>query len=64
MVYEPDQRHAEIVIRELGLECGKAVNSPGSREELNQASSTGDVAAVEVTSCKGTSRRDARRTDG
>ena len=39
LVYEPDQRHAEIVIRELGLEGAKAVNSPGSRDELNQASS-------------------------
>ena len=47
-MYEPDQRHAEIVIRELGLEGAKAVNSPGSRDELNQASSPGDAAAVEV----------------
>ncbi len=48
LVYEPDQRHAEIVIRELGLEGGQAVNSPGGREEPNQASSPGDAAAVEV----------------
>ena len=32
--YEPDQRHAEIAIRELGLEGSKAVSTPGTKEEL------------------------------
>ena len=32
--YEPDQRHAEIAIRELGLEASKAVSTPGTKEEL------------------------------
>ena len=31
--YEPDQRHAEMVIRDLGLEQAKAVTSPGTKED-------------------------------
>ena len=31
--YEADQRHAEIVIRELGLENSKPVTTPGSRDD-------------------------------
>ena len=31
--YEPDQRHAEMVIRDLGLEQAKAVSSPGTKED-------------------------------
>ena len=41
LCYEPDQRHAEIVIRDLGLTGGKAVSSPGSRDDANRASSLG-----------------------
>ena len=32
--YEPDQRHAEIAICELGLEGARAVTIPGTKEEL------------------------------
>ena len=32
LVYEPDHRHAEIVIRELGFEGAKVANSLGGRE--------------------------------
>ena len=32
--YEPDQRHSEIAIRELGLEGARAVATPGTKEEL------------------------------
>ncbi len=31
---EADQRHAEIIVRELGLEGAKAVMTPGSREDV------------------------------
>ncbi len=37
LVYEPDQRHAEIVISELGLTDAKAVSTPGTREEAKRA---------------------------
>ena len=35
--YEADQRHAEIIIGELGLEGAKALTTPGSREEAGRA---------------------------
>ena len=38
LVYEADQRHAEILIRELGLEEGRPVATPGTREEISKAS--------------------------
>ena len=38
LVYEADQRHAEILIRELGLENGKPVATPGAREDIGKAS--------------------------
>eukprot|EP00973_Karenia_brevis_P050492 7008535-Karenia_brevis.AAC.1 len=31
--YEPDQRHAEIIIESLGLEEAKAVSTPGEDEK-------------------------------
>ena len=33
IAYEPDQRHGELVIKELGLEGGKAVTSPWTTAE-------------------------------
>ena len=30
--YEPDQRHAEIIVQELGLEHSKEVRTPGVKE--------------------------------
>ncbi len=38
LAYEADPRHAEILIRELGLEEAKAVATPGTREETAKAS--------------------------
>ena len=32
--YEPDQRHSEIAIRELGLEGARAATTPGTKEEV------------------------------
>ena len=29
--YEPDQRHAELIVRDLGLEDAKGVSTPGDR---------------------------------
>ena len=31
--FEADQRHAEMVVRDLGLENAKAVATPGTRED-------------------------------
>ena len=38
MDYEPDQRHAEMVIRDLGLEQAKAVSTLGTKEDQAFAS--------------------------
>ena len=38
LVYEADQRHAEIIVRELNLEQGKPVATPGTRDEMAKAS--------------------------
>ncbi len=35
--YEADQRHAEIIISELGLEGAKPLSTPGSREDAAKA---------------------------
>ena len=37
LTYEADPRHAEIVIRDLGLDGSKPVNTPGTREEATRA---------------------------
>ena len=42
ITYEADQRHAEIIIREMGLEDAKAVTTPGSREEATLSAITAD----------------------
>ena len=34
ITYEADPRHAEIIIRELGLETCKPVTTPGAREDV------------------------------
>ena len=36
--YEPDQRHAEMVVRDLGLQLAKAVTSPGTKEDQSLGS--------------------------
>ena len=36
--YEPDQRHAEIAIRELGLESAEAAATPSGNDEAKLAS--------------------------
>ena len=38
LTYEADQRHAEILIKELGLENSKPVSTPGAREDIVKAS--------------------------
>ena len=47
--YEPDQLHAEIVVRDLGLEQAKAVATPGTKEDQALASipDVGIVVAIE-----------------
>ena len=37
ITYEADQRHAELIIGELGLDNAKAVATPGSREDASKA---------------------------
>ena len=37
IAYEPDQRHAELVVKELGLEGCKAVTSPWTTAERDAA---------------------------
>ena len=43
--YEADQRHADLIIKELGLEDAKPVNTPGTKEikiECNKARNKSD----------------------
>ena len=34
--YEADQRHADIVVDELGLKDSKPVTTPGSKEDVDR----------------------------
>ena len=36
IMYEADQRHADIVISELGLKDAKLVSTPGSKEDIKK----------------------------
>ena len=49
--YEPDQRHAEVIVRELGLENAKSLTSPWSAEELKEGddADTEPLAGEEAT---------------
>ena len=49
LLYEADQRHAEIVIRDLGLEGAKAAPTAGTREDQKAASVPVTTQKVEVT---------------
>ena len=46
VVYEPDQRHAEMVIREFGLEAASSVLTPGTRAERDVASAPSGIPSV------------------
>ena len=46
LVYEPDQRHAEVIIRELGLENAGSVLIPGTRAEHDVASAPNGVLGI------------------
>ena len=46
ILYEPDQRHSELVVREMGLKGAKAAPTAGTREEQRAASVL--VAALRV----------------
>ncbi len=41
---EADQRHAEILVRELGMDKAKPVSTPGSRDDAGKAGPAGDPA--------------------
>ena len=49
LTYEADQRHAEIVIKELQLETAKAVATPGTRDDAAHGSSIGEYDLMEKT---------------
>ena len=53
MEYEADQRHAEIAIRDFGLDGAKALDSPGSREEKKGASAPWGIPGVEIKTDSG-----------
>ena len=36
LVYEPDQRHAEIIVRDLGLEHANPMCTPGLSEKVQE----------------------------
>ena len=45
-IYEPDQGHAEVIIRELGLENAGGVLTPGTRVEQDVASAPSGVLGI------------------
>ena len=47
--YEPDQRHAEMIVSEMSLENAKSVKTPGEPE-----GKTGDNEENELDKAKGT----------
>ena len=49
ITYEADPRHAEIIIRELGLETCKRVTTPDAREDVAKASSVVVSSSGELT---------------
>ena len=48
ITYEPDQRHAEIAISELGLTGAKAAPTPGAKDDLGKASVPKEAGGVEL----------------
>ena len=48
IAYEPDQRHAEMVVRDLGLEQAKAVATPGTKDDQALASTPEVSIAVAI----------------
>ena len=48
VVYEPDQRHAEIVVRERGLESAGSVLTLGTRAEHDAASAPHGILGIEL----------------
>ena len=45
--YEPDQRHAELIVRELGMETARAVSTPGAAESREEAEANEDSPELE-----------------
>ena len=56
LTFEADQRHAEILINELGVRGCKPVSTPGARDDVGKASvvSINDAGAVENNDDEGT----------
>ena len=48
LIYEPDQRHAEIIIWELGLENAGSALTPGTRAEHEAASPPHGILGIEL----------------
>ena len=48
IVYEPDQRHVEMIVRDLGLETAGSVLTPGTRAEHDVASAPSGMPSIEL----------------
>ena len=48
LVYEPDQRHAEMIVREFGLEGAGSVLTPGTRAEQEVASAPAGILGLKM----------------
>ena len=51
--YEPDQRHAEMIISEMGLEGSKSVKSPGEPESKNDEKAGTNMSGHDGTRFRG-----------
>ena len=58
IAYEADARHAEIIVRDLGLSKAKSVTRPGVKQSANDAASTSAaLGATEATQCRSLAMR-------
>ena len=48
IIYKPDQRHAEMAVRELRLEAAGSVLTPGTRVEHDAASAPSGVLSIKT----------------
>ena len=58
--YEPDQRHAAIIIKEMGMENAKPSTSPGSAETPDEAklmAASPEISASDATAYRGLAAR-------
>ena len=57
ITYEPDQRHAELIVADLGLDEAKGVSTPGSRDDVAKCLEVNELEPDELPSGEATRYR-------